>query len=63
MKQQKNGQWAYYVLHAFDGTDGYDPGGLVLVDAKDDLFGVTGGGGQYGGGVAYELSPTAQPSK
>jgi len=60
MKQQKNGQWAYQVLHAFDGTDGYDPGGLVLVDAQGDLFGVTGGGGQYGAGVAYEISPTAQ---
>jgi len=60
MRQQKNGQWAYYVLHSFTGPDGAVPDSSVLVDAKDDLFGVTGFGGQYDGGVAYELSPVTQ---
>jgi len=63
MKQQKNGQWAYQVLHAFTGPDGAVPDGSILVDAKDDLFGVTGFAGQYGGGVAYEISPVANEGK
>ena len=63
MKQQKNGQWAYQVLHAFTGPDGAVPDSSVLVDGKDDLFGVTGFGGGYDGGVAYELSPVANEGK
>ena len=63
MKQQKNGQWAYQVLHTFTGPDGAVPDGSILVDAKGDLFGVTAYAGQYGGGVAYEISPVKQASK
>ncbi len=57
MRKQTNGKWEYAVLHTFDGTDGLDPNSGLAMDSKGDLFGTTGGGGQYGGGVAYELSP------
>jgi len=60
MKQQKNGQWAYYVLHSFTGPDGAVPDSSLLVDTKSDLFGVTAFAGQYGGGVTYEISPVKQ---
>jgi uncharacterized repeat protein (TIGR03803 family) len=62
MKLQGNGKWAYHVLHTFDGADGYIPIG-VIINGKGDLFGTTGGGGQYGAGVVYELSPMTQTSK
>jgi uncharacterized repeat protein (TIGR03803 family) len=63
MRPKGNGQWAYQVLHAFTGPDGAQPDGAILVDSKNDLFGVTAYAGQYGGGVVYELSPLTQPSK
>ena len=63
MRQQPNGTWEYAVLHAFDGSDGVEPDSGLTVDSKGDLFGTTGGGGEYGYGVAYELSPVTQASK
>ena len=59
----ENGTWEYAVLHAFDGADGVDPNAGLLIDSKGNLYGTTGGGGQYGYGVAYELSPVTQASK
>jgi hypothetical protein len=48
----------YKVLHAFG--KGKDGGGVfagLARDAKGDLFGVTTGGGAYGDGTAFELTP------
>jgi uncharacterized repeat protein (TIGR03803 family) len=45
------------VLYNFNGTNGYGPNGLVM-DAAGNLYGVTVSGGLYGGGIAYELSPS-----
>jgi uncharacterized repeat protein (TIGR03803 family) len=44
----------FRVLHTFNGTDGTSPNGLIL-DAKGNLYGTTGGGGDSGSGVVYEL--------
>jgi len=63
MKPQPNATWKYAVLHQFIGTDGVDPNAGLLIDSKDNLYGTTGGGGEYGYGVAFELSPTTQASK
>ena len=63
MKPQGNGKWGYAVLHTFNGTDGYLPDSSLTIDSKGDLLGTTGGGGQYGGGVAFELSPVKQAGK
>jgi uncharacterized repeat protein (TIGR03803 family) len=57
MKPQQNGKWEYAVLHAFDGSDGFDPDGGLAIDGNGDLFGTTASGGQYGNGVVFELSP------
>jgi len=63
MRQQTNGKWKYAVLHTFDGSDGVEPDSGLTMDSKGNLFGTTGGGGQYGYGVLYEISPTTQASK
>jgi hypothetical protein len=58
----KSGPWTETILRAFTpgaGPDGYGPGGLVF-DAAGNLWGTQGGGGKYGGGVLFEMSP--QPS-
>jgi uncharacterized repeat protein (TIGR03803 family) len=53
--------WAgggYKVLHAFG--KGNDGGGLfdsLVVDAKGNLYGTTWGGGAYGYGTVFELTP------
>jgi len=60
MKPQGNGQWAFAVLHSFIGSDGVEPDYGLTIDAKGNLYGTTLGGGQYGYGVAYELSPVEQ---
>ena len=56
--------WAgtnYAVLHSFGASgDGAVPSGPLLQDKQRNIYGVTGGGpGQYGYGVAFELTPQA----
>lgn len=52
------GGWTYTVLHEFTGGDDgdYPIGGLVL-DAQGNLYGTTSGGGAYGSGVVWEITP------
>jgi uncharacterized repeat protein (TIGR03803 family) len=50
----------YKILHAFGA--GMDGGGLwsaVVFDAHGNLYGTTSGGGVYGGGTVYQLTPHA----
>jgi uncharacterized repeat protein (TIGR03803 family) len=49
----------YKVLHNFGSSmDGTVPTGPLLLDEQGNLYGVTGGGpGQYGYGIAFELTP------
>ena len=48
----------FKVLHNFgSGSDGAVPSGPLVLDGKGDLYGLTGGGGQYGYGAALELVP------
>jgi uncharacterized repeat protein (TIGR03803 family) len=55
--------WAgpkYKVLHNFSGPDGGGLFGGLVLDKKGDLYGnAFGGGGQYNGGVVFELSPSS----
>jgi len=56
LSPQKNGKWNYSVLHRFSMTDGDYPNGLTM-DGEGNLFGTTRGGGKYGYGVVFELTP------
>ena len=48
----------YKVLHAFGrGQDGAGTWGSLLLDKNGNLYGTTGGGGLYGYGTAFELTP------
>jgi uncharacterized repeat protein (TIGR03803 family) len=44
------------VLHRFNMTDGDYPNGLTR-DSEGNLFGATTGGGKYGYGVVFEITP------
>jgi uncharacterized repeat protein (TIGR03803 family) len=45
------------VLHSFDGSDGAYPSCGLLTDSKGNLYGTTPGGGSYGYGVVWEITP------
>jgi uncharacterized repeat protein (TIGR03803 family) len=60
LSPQDGGAWAYKRLHAFgNGKDGQTPSGGLVVDATGNLYGMTAGGGAYGGGIVFKLSPSA----
>jgi uncharacterized repeat protein (TIGR03803 family) len=50
--------WTFTDLHDFTGTDdGESPQGILVVDSSGNIYGVTAGGGAYGFGVIWELTP------
>ena len=56
---QAGGGWTEKVLYSFgNGTDGHNPGGLIM-DAAGNLYGTTNRGGTYGAGTVFELTPQA----
>jgi uncharacterized repeat protein (TIGR03803 family) len=54
-----DGPWTETVLHSFgNGTDGKGPYlGALILDAAGNLYGTTGGGGKFGGGTVFEITP------
>jgi len=63
------GAWTETILYGFSGSDGSQPAGGVIMDAKGNLYGTTAYGGSgtcillgsnVGCGIVYELSPPAQ---
>jgi hypothetical protein len=44
------------ILMSFDGTDGSDPNGGLVADAKGNLYGTTSLGGANGGGAAFMVA-------
>ena len=55
-----NGEWTESVLYTFGGgTDGANPWAGVIFDQSGNLYGTTSGGGAYGQGTVYELTPSA----
>jgi hypothetical protein len=57
------GVWAERVIHAFAaGGDGFNPFGGLTLDAAGNVYGTTYSGGTDVGGIAFQLSPPAQPA-
>jgi uncharacterized repeat protein (TIGR03803 family) len=50
----------YSTLYSFTVSDAFWPQGGFVEDASGNLYGTTKGGGTYGVGTVYELSPPAQ---
>lgn len=58
---RNNGQWAFNILYSFTGhLDGGSSWTGVTFDASGNLYGITTDGGEYGGGTAFELTPSGQ---
>jgi len=49
---------AYTILHQFQGKDGANPNGALIIDGNGDLFGTAAWGGAYGQGVVFKRSAT-----
>jgi len=55
-----DGGWTETVIHNFGNVgDGGNPEAWMILDAAGNLYGTTGGGGKYGCGTVFELSPGA----
>ncbi len=57
LSANSQGQWKEDVLHIFNGADGSNPTGNLIMDPSDNLFGTTEGGGHFGGGTVFMLAP------
>ena len=60
MTPNGDGTWTYNVLWRFAATktDGYYPYAGLTVDASGTAYGATWGGGKYGNGTFFKLTPT-----
>jgi hypothetical protein len=55
---ESHGSWFYTSLHDFTGgNDGAGVSGTLLVDGSGNVYGTSPGGGVYGNGVAFEITP------
>ena len=55
---QAGGPWKKQLLYSFTGgSDGANPNGSLVFDAAGNLYGATGGGGAYGYGTVFEITP------
>jgi len=53
-----DGTWNFNVLYNFNGGDDAGPSALLTMDAAGNIYGTTLGGGRYGWGSVFELSPS-----
>jgi uncharacterized repeat protein (TIGR03803 family) len=60
LSPKAGGGWTETVLHEFNNDgDASNPRAGLIFDASGNLYGTTFGGGKYGGGTVFELSPNA----
>jgi len=58
LSPKTGGGWTETVLHSFgNGTDGNSPASALIFDSSGNLYGTTSGGGEYGNGTVFEVSP------
>jgi uncharacterized repeat protein (TIGR03803 family) len=53
-----NGGWIESVIYSFSGSDGKYPLSGLTFDQSGNLYGTTWGGGAYGYGAVYQLTPS-----
>jgi len=53
-----SGGWVENVLVNFDGANGQQPYGNLIIDDSGNLYGTTSSGGQNGSGVVFKLAPS-----
>jgi uncharacterized repeat protein (TIGR03803 family) len=54
-----DGTWTENIIYEFTGSrDGSDPYGNLALDTAGNLYGATSGGGVYGLGTVFKLTPT-----
>ena len=51
------GGWMGKTLHDFKDKDGIEPWAGLILDAAGNLYGTTQGGGEYGYGTVFEITP------
>ena len=51
------GPYTEKILWSFNGTDGADPLGDLILDSAGNLYGTTFRGGSSGAGVVFEVTP------
>jgi hypothetical protein len=56
-------EWTETVLHSFDGADGIESTAGLIADGSGNLYGTVEGGGEFDGGVVFELTPPAAGKK
>jgi uncharacterized repeat protein (TIGR03803 family) len=59
-----HGKWTETILHSFNNneTDGGELFAGLVFDREGNLYGTTNGGGEYGYGTVFELSPQSDGS-
>ena len=57
MSPKLGGGWTETVLHSFNLNDGVVPFGGLIFDGHGNLYSTTAGGGIYGVGTIFEMSP------
>lgn len=53
----ENGTWTENLLYSFNGQDGGLPLAGLVLDSAGNLYGTTNGGGAYGNGSVFEITP------
>jgi len=54
---EPDGKWSETVLHTFQGKNGANPNGELVIDRAGNLYGTTASGGGHNLGLVFKLAP------